>query len=263
MRLRHLSFVLMCLTLLAAPHAATAQTAPPPQAPAPTPAAPRDRTPQSKGVLGLMFTVSTFGAGGDAAIRLGGWANIRAGYSAFSLTQDFDDSTSKITYTGKLDLKAGRAFLDLYPFAGGFHISPGVVFANRTRVTLSSTLTAGQKITIDGVEYTSSATTPLRASGTVSLQQVKPAVVIGWGNLVPAFRRAAFLIEAGAVFGDPPTTTLGLTGLACNANGANCRDAATDPAITAGVKNDQARLAKDLKVLRYYPIVTVGLGFRF
>ena len=64
-----------------------------------------------------MFTVSTFGAGGDAALRLGGWANLRAGYSAFNLTQDFDDTDAHLTYTGRLELKAGRAMLDLYPFA--------------------------------------------------------------------------------------------------------------------------------------------------
>ena len=92
---------------------------------------------------------------------------------------------------------------------------------------------------------------------------MKPALLIGWGNLVPAFRRAAFVLEAGAVFGDPPTTTPAFTGLACSANGANCRDAATDATLQAGIRNDQARLAKDLKVLRYYPIVTFGLGFRF
>jgi len=210
-----------------------------------------------------MFTVSTFGAGGDAALRLGGWANLRAGYSTFSLSQDFDDSNTHLTYTGKLELKAGRAMLDIYPFASGFHISPGVVFANRSRVTLTSALTGGQKVTIDGVEYTSAAANPLRATGSVSLQQVKPAVVIGWGNLVPAFRRAAFVFEAGAVFGDPPTTTLTFTGLACNASGANCRDAATDATLQAGIRNEEARLAKNLKVLKYYPIVTFGLGFRF
>jgi len=58
---------------------------------------------------------------------------------------------------------------------------------------------------------------------------------------------------------------LAFTGSACALNGTNCRDVSTDATIQGKVRNQQATLNDDLNkpYLKYYPVLSFGLGFRF
>ena len=57
--------------------------------------------------------------------------------------------------------------------------------------------------------------------------------------------------------------TLAFTGTACQTNGLNCRNVATDPTIQNDVKNAQLELNDTIKPLRFYPVLSLGLSFRF
>jgi hypothetical protein len=88
---------------------------------------------------------------------------------------------------------------------------------------------------------------------------------VGYGNLVPRNNRhLGFNVEAGVVFQGTPTTKLNLTGNACVVNSTTgCLNAATDPTVQANVRNEQAKLNKDVEPFQYYPVLSVGVSWKF
>ena len=230
---------------------------------APAEAPPEQSAAASTGKVGVAVKVSTFGVGLDAAARLGRKANLRAGVNLFSYSRDFEDTDNNITWVGKLTLRSVHAYLDLFPFGGGFHISPGVVLNNGNKVSLSASITPGQKISIDDTDYVSSSTNPIQAGGNVSFKTAAPAVLIGWGNIIPTGRRFSVPFELGVVFVGAPRATITFTGTACAADGTNCRDMGEDASIQSDITAQQAELNSDIRIFRFHPVLSLGIGIRF
>lgn len=248
----------LCSLLFFGTGHALAQTNPtPPAAQAPATAA------TSNGTIGVAVHASTLGIGGDVALRLNDRANVRAGMDFFSLSHDFLDND--ITWAGKISMKSAHLFLDWFPMGGGFHVSPGVVFANSSKATLNASIGAGQRITIGDTDYVGSATNPMKGTGEVKLSSTAAALTIGWGNLVPQGHRFSVPFEIGVTMGAKPTGVLGFTGSACNTNGTNCRDVSTDATIQSEIRKQQASLNDALNhgFLKFYPVLSLGLGIRF
>jgi hypothetical protein len=87
----------------------------------------------------------------------------------------------------------------------------------------------------------------------------------GWGNMIS--RRGghwSFPFELGAAFIGVPSVNVALTsGLACNAQGQNCVNVATDPNVQANLQAQIAKYKSDLNPFKYYPIVSFGVGYNF
>lgn len=238
----------------------------PPAAPNDTqPLAVQDSGSRSNGHVGVAVRASTLGFGIEGAVRLHRRVNARIGTSMLTYNRDFDDEDSGVTYTGELSLRSVDAHLDLFPFGGGFHVSPGLTLQNNNHVSLSATVGAGQTVSVDDVDYLGTAANPIRVAGKITVASVRPALTIGWGNIIPRNRRFSVPFELGVVFQGQPVATLAYTGTACAPNGSNCRDMATDPIIQGHVRAEEANLNDDLGLgaLRYYPVLSLGIGFRF
>lgn len=220
---------------------------------------------RSNGHVGIAVRASTLGFGVEGAVRLHRRVNARIGTSMLTYSRDFDDEDSNVTYTGELSLRSVDAHLDLFPFGGGFHISPGLTLQNNNHVSLSATVGAGQTVTVDDVDYLGTAANPIRVAGKISVESVRPMVTLGWGNIIPRNRRFSVPFELGVVFQGQPVAALSYTGTACAPNGSNCRDMATDPVIQSHVRNEEASLNDDLGLgaLRFYPVLSLGIGIRF
>ncbi len=228
-----------------------------------------DRTPTSsrKGEtgggfgVGVGFKTSTLGIGFDVATRLSSHANARVGFNTFSYGRNF--TNNGIGYNGTLDLRSVNALLDLFPFGGGFHISPGALIYNGNKVTATGSVPSGQTFSLGGVTYRSSATNPVGGNGNLELRKAAPMVLIGFGNLIPRSKHFSTSFEVGAVFQGTPKTTLNLTGSACDPTGLNCRNVATDPTVQSNIQAQQDKINKDVEIVKYYPVISAGFGFRF
>ena len=247
------SFVVAAAAAVCVPQLANAQT---PSGGAPAASA------SSRPGFGAAIKASTFGYGVDAALRVHPKVNVRGTVNFLSLSHDFDDSDSNITYTGKLSFHSVAATVDWFPFGSSFHVSPTFVLNNGNKVTLSSLIPAGKNIDIDDVTYQSSSTNPIKAAGEVKFNSARPGVMIGWGNIAGG-RRVTVPFELGVVFGGAPKGTLSFTGTACQSNGQNCRDMAADATIQSHIKAAEADLNDTVKILRFYPVLSLGIGFRF
>jgi hypothetical protein len=71
-------------------------------------------------------------------------------------------------------------------------------------------------------------------------------------------------VELGVVFQGSPKSTLNLTGNVCTDQlQTNCFNAATDPTVQSNVVAEEAKLNKNMKPFKYYPIISFGFGYKF
>jgi hypothetical protein len=210
-----------------------------------------------------------FGVGGigfDVATPLAPKLNLRGGASFFSYTVN-NLSEDGFNIDGTLTFRSVNASLDWYPFRNGFRISPGVTVYNGNRFSGNAFVPAGDTITLNDTDYTSSPTDPLVA--TFSNQNnrfgnaVAPSITTGWGNIVPRARGSHWSVpfEIGFQYISPPKVLLNLTGTACSSDG--CGNVQTDPTTQANVQAQQNIINNDIYELRFYPIVSIGVGYKF
>jgi hypothetical protein len=223
-------------------------------------AAAQELGPHSK--VGVAVKVGTMGVGVDAAFPVLERANVRVGVNTFTFNRDFENDGTALA--ASLRMRSVSASFDYFPFGGGFHISPGVMLYNGNRASAVMTVPAGDSFDLGDQEFYSDSANPMTASYSVGFAKVAPSLVLGWGNIVPrGDRRWSIPVELGIVYSGAPKTTIGFLGSACNRNGANCRNMATDPTLQADIAQEQVKVDKELSRLKMLPILSLGFSYKF
>lgn len=206
--------------------------------------------------------MSTLGLGGDVAFAVSKRSNIRVGFNAFNYNRTFDKDG--VTYKGALALRSVQSTFDFFPFAGGFHLSPGVMFYDGNQVTANASVPTGQTLDFDGVTYRSSASSPITGTGKMTTNKVAPMFLFGYGNMVPrSGRHVTYLIEAGVAYQGTPNVKLNFEGSACDVSGLNCVNATSDPTFLSHVAAEQKKLNDSAEPFKFYPVISFGIGYRF
>lgn len=229
--------------------------------PAPSPAPTNPGGNSERGQVGIGLRISLLGPGAEAAVSLSKHFNARGGFNYFTYNRTFDHDG--VTYKGSLDLQSGEAHLDWFPFGHGFHLSPGLVVYNGNKVTGNASVPGNSTFTLGSTTYLSDPTNPIGGNGKIDFRKVSPSAMIGFGNLVPRHRHFSFSTEVGVVFQGQARTKLQYTGNACAPDGTNCVNAATDPNVQANVLVEQTKLNNKMSPYKYYPVLSVGFGYRF
>lgn len=215
------------------------------------------------GRAGIGVKVSLLGGGVEAAARVTHRTNVRAGFNMFSYSREFNKDG--VAYDGKIGFKTIEAHYDIFPSAGAFHFSPGVLLYASTPITATASVPAGQSFSLGGIQYTSDPTgaAPITGNGTIKFYRAAPMFTIGWGNLVSRKETKHFSIpvELGVAFQGSPKAALALAGTACD-NSA-CYNAATDPTIQTNIQSEQTKINNSMSFFRAYPIISVGFGYKF
>lgn len=215
---------------------------------------------------GLGLSVGVNGIGLDIAEGISQHVNIRAGGEFYRYTGDFSVDGAQIN--ADLAVGGGHVALDYYPWHNGFHISPQVRFAIQTNANVKVIVPSGQVISLDGTDYVSSNTDPLRGTGYVDTRKAAPGISIGYGNLVP--RKLAshwsFPVELGFYYIGQPNLNITFTGSAClpqYPQPLGCQTVTTDPGFQADLKAFTARQNHNLSYASFFPIASFGFGYRF
>jgi hypothetical protein len=197
--------------------------------------------------IGVGVKVGILGVGVEAAVPVGRHLNVRGG--------------------ANLQFRSGEASVDWFPWAKGFHISPGALIYNGNQVTGGANVPGGKTFTLNGTTYTSSATSPVTGSGSLTFTKAAPKLTVGWGNLVPrSERHFSFPFEVGFAYVGDPKFVLNLAGTACyNYQGTlYCDNVATDPNIQANLAAEQKKISNDVATYaRFFPILSQGFAVRF
>ena len=206
--------------------------------------------------------VSTLGIGVEGALGVTDRSNVRAGFNFFNYSRTL--TKHGIHYDGDLDLRSLQITYDYY-LLRGVHVSPSLLVYNGNHADATATVPAGQSFSLGGTTYFSGQTNPVSGTGKVTVRNLAPAILFGFGNPVPrSGRHLAVNVDVGVVFQGTPTSKLNLTGSACVVNPTTgCLNAATDPTVQQSIQKEQARIDSDVEPLKYVPVVSVGMSWKF
>jgi len=191
--------------------------------------------------------VGTTGIGADLTIGLTRSLNLRLGAQGYTRSETRRER--EIEYDADLKLLSGEILLDLHPGGRGFRISGGAV-VNGNEVTAISS--EGAVYTINGVQYPVGLVGRLR--GRVDTNDVAPYLGIGWGNAVAPGGRWRFALDAGAFYQGKPKVSLTAEPLI---------PALVPPGFAQDLEAERRKIEDDIDSYTIYPVLAVGVTYRF
>jgi hypothetical protein len=215
------------------------------------------------GKIGVGVKVSLLGGGVEVATPVTHRSNVRAGFNMISYSRNFDKDG--ISYAGQVGFKTIEAHYDIFPFAGRFHISPGLLTYIGDPVTANASVPANQNFTLGNQSYYSDSASPVTGKGKINFNRAAPMFTVGWGNLVSRRESSHFTVpfEIGVAFQGSPKASLNLAGNVCDSPGVNCRAAATDSGVQQQIVAEQTKINNSMSFFKVYPIISVGFGYKF
>lgn len=214
------------------------------------------------GTFGLGVKTGLLGVGAEIAARVTHRTNVRAGFNVLGYSRDF--SKDQVNYDGHLSFRTIEAHYDIFPWAGSFHVSPGLLAYIGNPISARAFVPGNSSFTLGGQTYYSDPSAPATAMGHVNFNQVAPMATIGFGNLVHRdSKHFSVPVELGVAFQGSPKTTLGFNGNVCDAPGLNCRSVASDPTVQANIVSEQGKINHSLSPIKMWPIISVGFGYKF
>ena len=167
----------------------------------------------------------------------------------------FKKNTRQVAYDLKASLRTIDALLDWHPAQNGFRLTSGLIYNNNV---------------VDGIGVPSRSTTFAFENSTYSTNQVGRLVgQIDFRTIAPYFgvgwqspdngRGWSVSSDLGVMYQGSPRTTLAFSG--CTLPGAGCRFLAN--ALGPPLAAESRRLNDELREYRYFPVLRVGLSYRF
>lgn len=173
------------------------------------------------------------------------------GYTWLNYDYDFDDN--KGVYNANLKLSNGQVIANWHPMAGSFHLSAGVFLSNN-KVSLTAQAKPGAIYDIGDGTYNRYEITSV--DGTVKLTNgATPYLGLGWSK-TPAKRGFGFYCKLGVLFMDSPKTQL-------TAHYAPGISASRRAQAEADLRKDEQEANDNLDSFKYYPVIEMGLMYRF
>jgi hypothetical protein len=205
------------------------------------------------------------GIGFDLATPLAKRFNIRGGSDFFSYSTSFQEEGANVA--ANLRLRSGHASLDWFPFGGRFRVSPLLVFANNNQATATAVVPAGSTVSLNGQNYISSTTDPLHGGGSVDFRKFSPGLSLGFGDIIPRTgRHFSFPVEVGFYYAGQPGLKVNFTGSACDPTepaAIGCQSVNQDASFQQNLKAFIARNNHNLSYASFFPIFSIGVGYRF
>ena len=118
------------------------------------------------------------------------------------------------------------------------------------KVDLKATPALAGTIKVDGQSFP--VTEVGEVNGTADFGSPAPFVGLGWDNTFYTVHRIGIRAVAGVIFGDDPKVSLHPVG-----------PFAANPVVMSDVQAEQSSLEHDVHDYRYYPVVQIGLNYRF
>jgi hypothetical protein len=229
-----------------------------------TPATQKEqRTDENTRDVGVGIKLSSLGLGAEVGVAMTHRSNLRAGFNVLGFSHTF--TKHGIAYQGHLNFKTFEAHYDFFPWAGSFHVSPGMLVYTADPIKANAFVPGNRDFTLGGVTFYSDPSSPTTARGKINFNRAAPIITVGWGNLISRKEgsRFSFPFEVGIAIQGSPNTSLEFTGNVCTSPGVNCTGAASDPAVQRNILSEQKKINNSLSLLRVYPIMSSGFAVTF
>jgi hypothetical protein len=170
-------------------------------------------------------------------------ARLNFGYLSYS----YNTTSNNVAYNGHLKLSNVGLLADWHPFAGAFRLTAGA-FYNDNKFDLNGQPSGAGTYTFNGNTYTAAQAGTVNAN--VSFNSISPYIGFGFGDGGTG-AGLHFTSDVGVMYQGKPSASITATG------------AAADPALAADVAAAQTKLQSDLSSFQWYPVLQVGLDYRF
>lgn len=198
--------------------------------------------------LDVGLSLGTLGPGGQVSwLLVPGSLSVRVVANAYNYSHD--TNSDNIDYSGKLKLKSELLLLDWHPFEGRFRLTGGVV-ANGNKFDLLAKPSPTGTYDINGHTYTAAQVGSL--SGKVDFPSTAPYLGIGWGDSTQS-AGLHFIGDIGVIAQGSPKAKLTATGGTYS----------NDPNVQADLKKAESDLQTKLNDFKVYPVVQLGIAYRF
>jgi hypothetical protein len=204
--------------------------------------------------------VNTLGGSAELATPISRTLNLRSSFSFVAFNYPF--SIDGVRYDARLHLRSSGTTLDWFPFRGGFHISPGMLYAKNT-LSAPASVNPGQNFELGSQPFVNSVDDPVHGTSAVVFpHSIAPMLVVGLSNIIPrSGRHLSVPFEIGAAYTGAPQINVTLSGTACTTQG--CVSFADNKEAQESLKQEVHNLNENLKRVPVYPILSLGLAYRF
>ncbi len=190
--------------------------------------------------------VGTLGIGFEIGRHINDHVAVRAGANFGSYSQTRTESD--IRYDSDLSLNSFSLLGDWYPQGQGFRVSGGVMI-NNNDFDLDARL--NEAVTIGDTTYQPDEVGSLE--GRIDFDGLAPYLGIGWSSSASSGPGFSFSADIGALYQGSPRVRLQGT---CNI-AAVCQDFEQD------LRAEERSLSDDVAGYKWWPVVTVGVRYRF
>jgi hypothetical protein len=184
--------------------------------------------------------ISTLGASIEGYRSFSSQFNARLGVAVFSYTANNFKSSDSYSANADLKLLSITALADWFPFENNLRLTGGlVVNLNKANIVLTPVKTYTQ----GNIQYTPDKLGQLNAD--LTFNKVAPYLGIGLGNPTSGARGFGFTFDVGTFFQGGPKATMSATKL-------------LGPSAS-----QSGQLEDNLKWFKFYPVISVGLFYKF
>jgi len=185
----------------------------------------------------------TLGMGGEINYAINPMFTVGLGLNTF--TQNLNQTDSDIEYDVEFKLQTFALLGSYHPFEGVFRLTGGLML-NGNKLSETAKLTGTYDI--GGTTYTATEVGTLKS--TVDFNAIAPYLGLGWGKSAGSGFGVTF--DIGVLFQGSPNVSMTANGTAAN-----------NPVFMAKLKAEEADAADGLKGFTMWPVMSLGLNYRF
>lgn len=192
--------------------------------------------------LGISGDVSTLGLNLSLSYKLNDYVSVSGGFNHFS--RSGSGNLKDVDYSYDLQLSSETLLVNLYPFAGGFHLTGGLVH-NGNSLSLTGQPSSNGTYTFNGNTYTAQQVGTVAAG--LTFKSMAPYLGIGWGGN----GSWGMTFDLGVVEQGAPTFNLSASA------------ATSNPQLASDVAQQKSITQQDVNSFTWYPQIALGFYFHF
>ncbi|MDH5512691.1 MAG: hypothetical protein OEY27_05685 [Gammaproteobacteria bacterium] len=193
------------------------------------------------GDTGVNMKAGTLGIGVEISRSFSDRFSIGVGFNSYD--HKTTDEASGINYDFIFELQSAAVLANFHPFGGTFRFTGGVLF-NNNELDLTGK-PSGSAYVINGTSYPAATVGDL--TGKLTFNSTAPYLGIGWGNRPGA--KVGLSVDIGVLNQGSPKLALATTG--------------SVPGLAADLEQERRSAEEDLSDFKWYPVLSLGVYFRF
>jgi hypothetical protein len=202
---------------------------------------------------------NTLGAGVEIATPLSGHFGLRGQGNFFAF--DYLFSIDGVEYDSNFKLRSGSLSVDWYPTHNSFRISPGVLYF-KNNLTAVSGVPPGNYFELGSQGFINSVDDPLNGTASVVFpKHLALMITFGYNLIGKRGSRLTVPIELGIAYTGSAMIDVTLDGTACTNEG--CFTFSQNEEAQQSLQEEIKKLNRNLSSYPIYPVVSIGLAYRF